>query len=398
MQNCLERILIVDDQSVIRFALKTALQTCGDYDLVEAKDGCEAKDLINEKDFELIFCDLNMPNESGIDVLQHLAERAHTHPIVMISGEGEPLLNACSLLAKQFNLNILGVAEKPIQRQTIATFLSAAEETLNRDNRRSIPKLSEKDVELAINEHRVVAYFQPQIELRENTIHCVEVLARLKTHNNNTLLPASFIPVAESNPELINKLTKSVILDALEKFQRLKERHPTILISINLSASMMDDQSFPMWLSQTCFTHNVKAGDVTCELTETAICNHPALLTASILRLSLLKFNLSIDDFGTGYASMQQLHALPFQELKIDKSFVKDCMTNLKSKAVIEQTIKLAKALNMTVVAEGVENEAVAHYLQQLHCDVAQGYYYAPPLSIRALLFSDSANMHWPEG
>ncbi len=386
----IQKILLIDDQKVVRFTLKNCLLSFGDFHIVEAEDGRHARHCIDEHEFDLIFCDLDMPVENGIDVLQYLATMKFTKPVVLISSDDEDVLRACSLLAHQFNLTILGGAEKPITKEIVRAFLVQALDVINPKEVTLRPKLSDEAIKSRIDNGDLIAHFQPQIALETNTLFGVEALARIENAQGALIYPNQFIDVAEQSCELIAQLTKAVINDAFSKFYHLLQRFPHLTLSVNIGARALADQTFPHWLYQTATAYQIPPERVTCELTETAICKDPSLLTASLLRLRLQNFRLSIDDFGTGYASIGQLHALPFHELKIDRCFIKDCLTNLKSRIVVHETIRLAKSMGLLVVAEGVEHEGEVALLRSMQCDLAQGYYFSRPVRYEHLLAS-----HW---
>ncbi len=386
MFSLVKRVLIIDDHAVIRRTLSACLYGIGNFDVYEAGDGEDARQLIADRQFDIIFCDINMPNENGIDVLQYLAEQHFSGGVVLISSTDETLLKASSLLARQFNLAIIGVAEKPVQRHTVLSFLIKANQHLAPSEQQQLTPLSATAIAKAIDDANVVAFFQPQVCLKTQQLSGVEALARIENDNGEVFYPSQFIEIAEQSDPLMLALTKAVVTDALAKFAALLAVEPALTLSINISARVLIDQTFPHWLQAICHQYSVPPPRVICELTETALASHPSLLTASILRLRLFQFQLSIDDFGTGYASIEQLHSLPFQELKIDQRFVADCLTDLRSRVVVEQTIQLAKGFGMSVVAEGIESTDVAGFLALKQCDIGQGYFYAKPMRYQQLI------------
>ncbi|CAM3693598.1 Oxygen sensor protein DosP [Vibrio aerogenes CECT 7868] len=384
MAETIHNILVVDDQDIIRFTLRTCLSQLGDYQVFEAANGAEARKILNQERIDLIFCDLNMPVEDGLAVLQYLAGLKFRHPIVLISAEEEEILRTSSLLANQYNLTILGVARKPISVDIAASFLDDARHRIQPEAPLRVP-LTEAEFRQAIDQGRLITYFQPQISMHPYAVKGFEALARIVAPDGGLIYPDRFITLAESSDELIELLTKTTIQDALKKFTTLQAKAPGLTLSVNVSGRMMKDNEFPAWFQHQCRNAQVDPESIICELTETILSDEPYSITTSMLRLRMMRFYLSIDDFGTGYASIEQLHALPFNELKIDKTFIRDCLTNLKSKAVVEQTLNMAKAMNLTVVAEGVENKAVERYLDDLGCDICQGFLYSEAVARESL-------------
>ncbi|MEZ9237395.1 EAL domain-containing protein [Shewanella sp. 10N.286.52.A9] len=372
-------VLIVDDQAVIRKIFSKSLGLLGQYTIAEAADGLEAFELIKANDFDLIFCDLNMPVKDGLYLLQRLIELQYATPIVLFSGEDQSLLNSAKVLATHYHLNILGIVPKPITSEMLQSFIKQAASINMKQYQTPLPDITEHDLKDYIVNGHVKAFFQPQYNLLTNEICGFEALARI-VDNGQIILPSQFINKAEET-DLIMPLTKAVINDAFQYFSMLKPEYKKLNLSINLSGKLLDDETIPHWLEETAATHGINNDSITCELTETAIPSNPSVMIVALLRLRMMKFKLSIDDFGTGFASLEQLHMLPFNELKIDRCFVADILNNDKSKALFRRSISLAKDLDLLAVAEGVEDFETKQLIIKLGCKVAQGFYFSQPLA-----------------
>ncbi|MCG9679781.1 EAL domain-containing response regulator [Vibrio sp. Isolate24] len=379
--------LIADDQKVVRHTLKLCLQNLDYQDVLEACDGKEAKQLAVEHDIDIIFCDLNMPVEDGFEVLRYLGEIHFSGSVILISGEEEEVLSSSSNLARLYKLDILGSLKKPISFTTVKDLMSQVEKsTISRINNRPPPVLSAASVQHFIDTGCVRAFFQPQIELETGRVCGLEVLARVVDEDDNIIPPDSFIPVAEKNLDFILSLTKTIVRAAFSDIAKHFQSLQDITFSLNISAKVLEDQGFTSWLDQVANEYQIPQENILCELTETALTHDQAAINTQLLRLRLLKFNLSIDDFGTGYSSIAQLHSIPFNELKVDKRFVLDCLTNTKSQAILEQSVRMGKAMGMSVVAEGVENREVEEFLVSIGCNIAQGYLYSKPDKLSYIL------------
>ena len=130
---------------------------------------------------------------------------------------------------------------------------------------------------------------------------------------------------------------------------------------------------------------NVPASSICLEITESAIMDDPERALSTLEHLHAMGFKLSIDDFGTGYSSLSYLRRLPARQLKIDRSFVRDLDSSLDAQAIVEAVVRLAHALGLKVVAEGVERAEQVEMLQRLDCDIAQGYYFSRPIPAEAV-------------
>ncbi|WMN61613.1 EAL domain-containing response regulator (plasmid) [Pseudoalteromonas xiamenensis] len=386
MQNAINSILVVDDQQVVRHTLCLCLRNIGYSDVAQAENGSEAKVCLNKHAFDLIFLDLNMPVEDGFSVLKYLAAVDFKGLVVLISSEDEALLESTTTLARQYKLEILGCVQKPLSIGVLKELLARGSEYIQLKHNRFVDEMSKEQIVSLLDNNLHCAYFQPQIDLSTHQLKGLEVLARFKNVNGQLVFPDSFIPTIEQDAGLMMRFTRAIICHAFEQIMRFGHFMDELTIALNISGKVLNDDDFPAWLKEQVEMAGLTPCRVICELTETALNDDPNALSTQMLRLRMMGFRLSIDDFGTGYSSMEQLHRLPFHELKIDKHFVFNCLSNPKSAAIVEQSIKLATALNMEVVAEGIECLNTEMYLRSLGCHVGQGFYYSKAVEMDALL------------
>ena len=190
--------------------------------------------------------------------------------------------------------------------------------------------------------------------------------------------PDRFLPAAEAN-SLMPALTRHVLRSALTQCRRWRATDPTSTISINLSVTSLLDTS----LVDQVVTALVEAGlppdALVLEITETSIMVDPERSNRTLRALNEHGIKLSVDDFGTGHCSLAYLRDLPVQELKLDRSFVRDIAVRERDAAIVRSTINLAHSLGMDLVAEGVEDASGAALLREMGCDIAQGYYFGRP-------------------
>jgi len=370
-------ILIVDDQPIIRSMLRLTLNQLGDFLIKEAANGREAYAVVQSSDIELIFCDINMPESDGLELLKLLSDDKFSGEIIIISGEDEALVRSAKSLLDSYQLTIREVLEKPLTLRKVRRCLTDKNSARSAAPNTDIAEISEELLARYIDEKRVVASFQAQYSLSTMQVVGFEALARIELENE-VIYPAQFIPVAENSP-LIMELTKVVVDSALTIFTEKGFHNKELTLSINLSSKVLEDNQFPKWLSERCRMFGVACSQIICELTETSIVNDPTLVHTSLLRLRMLDFKVSLDDFGTGYATLTQLHSLPLSELKIDRSFVSDLLENKNSLSVCVRSIALGKDFGLKVVAEGIEDEGTLLKLRELGCDIGQGYFLARP-------------------
>jgi len=243
-----------------------------------------------------------------------------------------------------------------------------------------------RELRQAIQGNQLLLHYQPKIDLATGRLQGVEALLRWPHPVHGFIPPDHFIPLAEQTG-LIDPLTMWVLETALQQCQAWQSAGRTIPVAINLSARALQDQRLPHTISQLLLRHALSPGCLTLEITESSLMIDPAGAEDVLTRLHALGVRLSIDDFGAGYSSLAYLKDLPVQEVKIDKSFVMGMKTEADAKgvAIVRSVIALAHALDLRVVAEGVEDAETRTILDDLDCDTIQGYHVSraiPPLEL----------------
>lgn len=232
----------------------------------------------------------------------------------------------------------------------------------------------------AIESQQLSLYFQPKLNIASRTLLGVECLVRWIHPQHGFIAPDEFIPLAEQTGNIC-ALTRWVIRTALAQTQSWHAAGLLLKTAVNISALDLLDPDFAAYVACQLKEHQVDPASLVIEITESAVMSDPALAMQQLEELRQLGVWLSIDDYGTGYSSMAQLKRLPVDELKIDKSFVSELPGNPDDEIIVRSTIELAHNMGLKVVAEGVETLAVLEQLDQLGCDIAQGYLLSKPLS-----------------
>ena len=241
----------------------------------------------------------------------------------------------------------------------------------------------------ALDGDAVEVWFQPQADARTGRVQAVEALVRWRHPVHGLLLPADFVPLAESTG-LIQKLTTRVIDSALAQCAAWRRAGLDLRVSVNVSASdLLDD--LHNRVAAALDRYDLDPSAVVIEVTESAVLSDPPRAGAMLTRLARLGVGLSLDDFGTGFSSLQHLKTLPVTEIKIDRDFVTE-MT-LADAEIVEAITQLAHRLGKRVVAEGVEDGDTWRRLAGAGCELVQGYALSRPLpaaELEATLRNDS--------
>ncbi|MCE9659174.1 MAG: EAL domain-containing protein [Burkholderiales bacterium] len=242
-----------------------------------------------------------------------------------------------------------------------------------------------RDLRKAVAAKEFELFYQPKIDSKSGKVTAVEALLRWKHPTRGVLLPNTFIPIAERFG-LIGQLGNWVIEDACRQSRAWRDKGLRMRVAINLSAHQMRQDDIVERITGALEQYKIHPSLLTCEITESAAMEDTKTTQATFRRLGELGTHLSIDDFGTGYSSLAYLRKLPAEELKIDRSFIMDLEHSADARAVVDAVIKLAHALGLKVVAEGVENQRQQAILCEMQCDELQGFLFAKPMSGRALL------------
>ena len=237
------------------------------------------------------------------------------------------------------------------------------------------------ELRTALEEGQLELYYQPKLDLRTSTIVGAEALVRWNHPTRGLVPPDEFIPLAEQTG-LIQQLSDCVLGEGLAAARHWIERGLALSVAVNLSTQNLVDVLLADRVSRLLKQHGVPAEYLTLEITESAVMNDATRTMATLDRLHRLGVRLSVDDFGTGYSSLTYLRRLPVGEIKIDRSFVAQLLVEDQDEVIVRSTIDLGHNLGLSVVAEGVENEPIAHRLAALGCDIAQGYGISRPLPL----------------
>ena len=225
-------------------------------------------------------------------------------------------------------------------------------------------------------------YYQPRIRASDGQLAGVEALIRWQHPDQGLVSPARFIPVAEESG-LIVPVGNWVIDEACRQQTAWRAAGlGTMAVSINVSGAQLRDKALQDTLLQALTIHGVQASSIEIELTESILMDNVNSTLDKLLGLKSLGVSLAIDDFGTGYSSLNYLHQFPIDKLKIDQSFVRDMLQDPADRAITQAIVGLGHTLGLSVVAEGVEEQAQAELLRGFGCDDLQGYLFGRPMPV----------------
>ena len=365
-------ILVVDDDKMIRGFLRTAAEELG-YEVTTASDTESFRRAFKSSDPDIVLLDLVIPGTDGIEMLKFLAAAHCKVPVVLMSGLDERAIHAAGRLGHIHGLRMFGGLEKPFARHML-------EEVLERCGMER-QRLAQDNLLEAIDRGELRLHYQPQVDTIDRTVRGAEALLRWEHPDLGLLLPGYFLPAAEKS-DAIRSVTRWVCTEATTQLARWRADGHDLNLSINLSARDINDETFPGWLERQVRDQGLDAATIVLEITEREATADLEQARETLTRLRLKGFQLSIDDFGTGYSSLAMLQQVPFGELKIDKCFVMESLTEPEARIIVQSVINLGHTLGLRVVSEGVEEEGVLDLLRELGADTIQGFLTGRPMAV----------------
>jgi len=372
--------LVIDDDAFTRKTTALVLKKLGAATVHEACNGEEALALLGAPTIvDVILCDLTMPEVDGVETLRRLAEHHRSARVILASGADARVLRAAREMGLAFGLPTVQIVAKPV---TVAKLREAiAEPSPAPAGRIGGPgtRITIDELERGLAAAELIAYYQPKVSFATGRLVGVEALVRWKHPVYGVLSPFAFLPLAQRAGKL-EELTDLVLETATAQCAAWQAEGIIAGVSVNLPMVSLLSRELPGRIGAILAAHGLAPGQLTLEVTEDGWLQQEAIARETVTRLRVHGFGLSIDDFGTGYSTHQQLLNAPFNELKLDQSFVGKALDDPESRIVLESTIRMAHQLDLEVVAEGVETRAQWALLADLGCDVAQGYLVARPM------------------
>jgi EAL domain-containing protein (putative c-di-GMP-specific phosphodiesterase class I)/GGDEF domain-containing protein len=376
----------------------------GNNGLTSALESMRAFAMALEKRFDLIIQKLGLSQDNR---LYHIADANFVvfSPLLNHTPQLDSLVNELSnyftgAIAKYFGImrmgSRIGITEFPRSSATLKEQLLHANIALGEASLKNMPycyfdresgdqherRLSLiKHLKLAISNEAFTLYFQPKIDVSTQKTNTCECLIRWFTEDGNSISPAQFIPLAETSG-LILPLGEWILDAAFTQAKSWFAQCIDMCVAINISPRQFSQPDFVNGIRQRLKDHELPARYIELEITETVIMDDQEFGIQVLSELKQLGVSLSIDDFGTGYSSLAYLKHFPVDKLKIDQSFIRNMENNKQDQAIVLSLCQLARNLNLSVIAEGVEEQAQFDLLRSYHCDQVQGYLISRPLAV----------------
>ena len=374
--------LVAEDHGFQRKMLVRMLRSVGANAVHEAADGMDALAILQDpsKPVDIVISDLDMPGMDGMAFVRNLGESGVNVSIILASALDRNLLASIQTMAEAYGINLLGVLEKPLTPEKLLPVIARHQTIPSRQLHPAGPVFSLEEILAGLKNDEFEPFYQPKIEMATRKVAGAESLARWHHPQHGLVAPYAFIPALESQG-MIDALTDTMVRKTVAFRNTWAASGIGGTVSINLSIKSLADVQTADRLIGYVRAHQVEPRDVVMEVTESALTTDVGHTLENLARLRMKGFGLSIDDYGTGYSSMQQLIRIAFTELKIDQSFVANAARQESARVILEASLGMARKLNISAVAEGVETQADWDMLQQLGCHTVQGYLIARPMA-----------------
>ncbi|MEH6443309.1 MAG: bifunctional diguanylate cyclase/phosphodiesterase, partial [Oceanospirillaceae bacterium] len=238
--------------------------------------------------------------------------------------------------------------------------------------------------------------YQPILKLATNSLVSFEALLRWNNSSLGQVSPEEFISVAEDTGDIM-MLGEFVIEQACQFLARISQHHSEVKMGINVSSLQLLNRDFHLQLARYIERYAVNAELLVIEVTESAIIDDLSEVYDNLVQIRALGCGLAIDDFGTGYSSLSYIRKYPFSHIKIDGCFIKDLQSNAQNASLVKAVIDIASAFELKVVAEGIETAEENHFLKEIGCTYAQGYFHSRPVSEAQALELTANHTHQSE-
>lgn len=375
-------VLVLEDEPLQRLVTITALRKVIPGQIHEAISGSQALALLESCEaIDIAICDLKMPGMDGLAFLRHASHSGKLRAVILCSQIDLALRNTTVSMIKRLGLHFLGSLSKPFNLERLTTLLKRYQ-SLRHDLAsplKSIALPTLGDVLRGLDNGEFEPYYQPKAALDTAAVLGAEVLARWNHPQLGVLPPSHFLNIMEDH-NLLDRLFWQLFDQGLALRRKLAGNDLPLNFSFNLHPSQLSSATLTESVTSLLALFQVPSSCITFEITETCVMGACAYSLENMVRLRLMGCGLAMDDFGAGFASLERLYELPFNQIKLDRNFVRKMKHHPASCAIIRYTLALAGSLGMSVIIEGVETPEQQEQLLKLGGSIAQGFLFARPM------------------
>ncbi|SFV16163.1 EAL domain, c-di-GMP-specific phosphodiesterase class I (or its enzymatically inactive variant) [Pseudoduganella namucuonensis] len=378
------QFLVAEGEPAQRQALVEMLKRLGAKQVADVPDGHAVLRHLGAgfaPTVNIAILDLALPGMDALELIRRLSELGSRAGIIVAGAQKPDVLFSIETMAHAYGVDLLGAIAKPVGEQRLQSLIANYVVPGTVAAKPAGPVFGFAEVGRGLQAREFDPYFQPKIELETGQVKGLEMFARWTHPELGVLGPAAFMSALEENNR-IDFLDWSMIEKTVAACRALHDKGTPISFSINVDRATLAHPQFIAQITACLERHRILADYITFEMTESAVLSADPHFLERLLRLRMMGFGLAIDDYGTGRSNLQLLAAVPFTELKIDRSFVDGASRRRAISTVLKSCLTLAKSLDRRSVAVGVETKQDWDFLQGLGCTYAQGYYIAKPMPV----------------
>ena len=370
------RVLIFDDNADSRALVRDVAEDAG---FVVAETGSQTRLAELHAQFEpsVIVLDLGMPGLCGLQYLRELGRLQCAAPIIIIGDLDEKILLSIQHLGRGLGLLVQRAEGAPVHTGALRQALAGAKVPLAD---RPAWRPAHGEIRNAVNDGELLAYFQPRVNLQHHECPIVgsEALVRWRHPQRGIVPAADFLAAAEATG-MISTLTETVLVYVVRQLVRWKKMGLALPVSVNLSPMQLCDEQLPDRAAQMMAEAGLEPGLLGMEISERAARTDLSATLMLLTRLRLKGFAVGIDNFRAASLSLSDIHHLPLGALKLDRGLVGAVERDTDAQTMLRAAVAMARELNVTVCAEGVETASAARLLQCFGCEEAQGFHFGKP-------------------
>lgn len=373
--NPADKVLIVDDDPNIGLLTGLFFGKLGLHDVESCTSVDEAIDRLEQKAYDLVLTDLDMPGRDGFELIDHCVSNYPNIAMIIMSGHSSALLHSVQHILSDMPVRIRGVLDKPFTQEDLKQALTSP------SGRGKFNNTSNCDEDLSIDDiiNHLILFLQPKLDAKTGRVVGAEALARVQHPEKGLLPPAQFLGLLQT-PEDHLRFALSTVQQAMDLIYRESSKLSGIKIAVNLTLSSLRHPHFYSSIMALMQCNETHPSQILFEVTEDEIFARDIQLVKTLGRLVLQGFSFSLDDFGTGFSNLERLRLLPISEVKLDRAFVQGMLHDDFAREVTSSFIALASSLHLETVIEGVETEKERDYLISLGATVFQGFLFSKPL------------------
>jgi len=373
------RLLICDDELPIARIVGVVASKLG-FEVELCVDAGEVEQRIADFAPTAIALDLRMPGMDGIEVIRMVAAQGSRAAISLLSGADPRTIGAATRLCKELGIATGPPIAKPFSLTDLRSSLTLLGEAVDQRAPAGQPWNTPSSAELraALESDSIGVHHQPKVDLTNGSVWGSEALLRWERPGQGFVPPPMVIELAEESG-LLDRLTETVLRRAIQEASAWPTLAQPLKLAVNLPPSL-GRLDLPDRIESILDECNMSAERLVLEVTEQGAMADSKACMDILTRMRLKGFRLSIDDFGTGSSSLVRLYRLPFDELKVDRMFVKEALRDPEAATIVRSTIALAQNMGLSVVAEGIEDRDTLDWIVEQGCNLGQGYLLGRPM------------------